>query len=88
MAVSFRERIRKVSELDFRRGLILRKDKLYNLGLKDKNGKELMSNSKIKFDEHIGNIFYSMDDCRFKIKWEDGFVRNISKKFIEETEII
>ena len=66
----------------------MHKNKIYYLGIEDKNGKELCSNSMIKFEEQNGSIFYSIDDCRFKIKWEDGFIRDIDKSFIKQVEII
>ena len=42
----------------------------------------------IKFGEQNGSIFYSTDNCSFKIKWEDGFIRDIDKSFIKQVEII
>lgn len=66
----------------------MHKNEIYYLGIKDKNGNELCSNSVIKFGEQKGSVFYSTDDCRFKIKWQDGFVRGITKSFIGVTEII
>ena len=64
------------------------KNKVYYLGVEDKNGKEITSNSLIKFKEHDGLVFYSIDDCRFKIKWEDGLTRGLNKSFAKEVEII
>ena len=66
----------------------MHKNKTYYLGIEDKNGKELCSNSMIKFGEQNGFIFYSTDNCSFKIKWEDGFIRDIDKSFIKQVEII
>ena len=66
----------------------MHKNKTYYLGIEDKNGKELCSNSMIKFGEQNGFIFYSTDNCSFKIKWEDGFIRGIDKSFIRQVEII
>lgn len=66
----------------------MHKNKVYYLGVEDKNGKELSSQSLINFEEHIGSIFYSTDDCRFKIKWEDGFIRDIDKSFIKQVEVV
>ena len=66
----------------------MHKNKVYYFGIEDKNGKELCSNSIIKFGEQKGSVFYSTDDCRFKIKWEDGFVRGIDKSYIKQVEII
>ena len=42
----------------------------------------------IKFGEQKGSVFYSIDNCSFKIKWEDGFIRDIDKSFIKQVEII
>ena len=64
------------------------KNKIYYLGIEDKNGKEITSDSVIKFKEHKGLVFYSIDDCRFKIKWEDGSTRGLNKSFIKQAEII
>lgn len=66
----------------------MHKNKIYYLGIEDKNGKEITSDSLIKFKEHKGQIFYSLDDCRFKIKWEDGSTRGLNKSFIKQAEII
>lgn len=66
----------------------MHKNEVYYLGIEDKNGKELTSNSIISFGGQKGYIFYSIDDCRFKIKWEDGYVRGVTKSFINATEII
>lgn len=66
----------------------MHKNKIYYLGVEDKNGKELTSNSKIIFGEHEGFIFYCIDECRFKVKWQDGFIRDIDKSFINNVEII
>lgn len=66
----------------------MHKNKVYYLGIEDKNGKELYSNSTIKFGEQKGSVFYSTDNCSFKIKWEDGFIRDIDKSFIKQVEII
>jgi hypothetical protein len=66
----------------------LHKNKIYYLGIEDKNGKEITSDSLIKFNEHKGQIFYSLDDCRFKIKWEDGSTRGLSKSFAKQMEVV
>ena len=68
--------------------MILHKNKVYYLGIEDTNGKELCSNSIIRFGEQKGYVFYSTDDCRFKIKWEDGFTRGIDESFAKQVEII
>lgn len=64
------------------------KNKVYYLGVEDKNGKEITSNSLIKFKEHKGIVFYSIDDCKFKIKWEDGSTRELNESFAKQVEII
>ena len=64
------------------------KNKVYYLGIEDKNGKELCSNSMIKFGEQKGSVFYSNDKFSFKIKWEDVFIRDVDKSFIKQVEII
>lgn len=66
----------------------MHKNKIYYLGIEDIYGKELCSNSTITFGEQKGYVFYSTDDCRFKIKWEDGYTRGIDKSFIKQVEII
>ena len=66
----------------------MHKNKVYYLGIEDKNGNELNSNSIIKYGKQKGSVFYSTDECRFKIKWEDGFIRDIDKFFINQVEII
>ena len=66
----------------------MHKNDVYYLGIEDKNGKEITSNSAIKFAEHKGWVFYSVDDCRFKIKWEDGSTRGLNKIFVKQVEII
>ena len=66
----------------------MHKNKIYYLGIEDKNGKEITSDSLIKFKEHKGQIFYSLDDCRFKIKWEDGSTRGLNKSFIKQAEVV
>ena len=66
----------------------MHKNKIYYLGIEDKNGKEITSDSLIKFKEHKGQIFYSLDDCRFKIKWEDESTRGLNKFFAKQMEII
>ena len=68
--------------------MILHKNKVYYLGIEDINGKELCSNSTIIFGEHKGYVFYSTDDCRFNIKWEDGSIRGLNKSFAKQVEII
>ncbi len=60
----------------------------YHLGITDKCGNEITSNSKIKFKQHKGSIFYSADDCCFKIKWEDESTRRLTKSFGKLIEII
>lgn len=66
----------------------MHKNKIYYLGIEDKNGKEITSNSIIKFKEHKGIVFYSIDDCKFKIKWEDGSTRELNESFAKQVEII
>ena len=66
----------------------MHKNKIYYLGIEDKNGKEIISDSIIKFKEHKGMVFYSIDDCRFNIKWEDGSIRGLNKSFAKQVEII
>lgn len=63
-------------------------NKNYYLGIMDKYGNEIMSNSEIKFEQHKGSIFYSADDCCFKIKWEDESTRRLTKSFGKLIEII
>jgi hypothetical protein len=68
--------------------VILHKNEVYYLGVEDKNGKELNSNCTIKFKNYVGLVFYSVEDCRFKIKWEDGSTRGLNKSFMKQVEII
>ena len=66
----------------------MHKNKIYYLGIEDENGKEITSNSLINFKGHKGIIFYSIDDCKFKIKWEDGSTRGLNESFAKQVEII
>lgn len=66
----------------------MHKNEVYYLGVEDKNGKELNSNCTIKFKNYIGLVFYSVEDSRFKIKWEDGSTRGLNKSFAKQVEII
>ena len=66
----------------------MHKNKIYYLGIEDKNGKEITSNNLINFKGHKGIIFYSIDDCKFKIKWEDGSTRGLNESFAKQVEII
>ena len=66
----------------------MHKNKIYYLGIEDKNGKEITSNSLINFKGHKGIIFYSTDDCKFKIKWEDESTRELNESFAKQVEII
>lgn len=66
----------------------MHKNKIYYLGIEDKNGKEITSDSVIKFEKHKGLVFYSIDDCRFKIKWEDGLTRGLNDSFAKQVEVI
>ena len=66
----------------------LRKNKVYYLGVEDKNGNELTSTCRIKFKNYVGFVFYSVEDCRFNIKWEDGSIRGLNKSFAKQVEII
>lgn len=68
--------------------MILHKNKVYYLGIEDENGKEITSNSLINFKGHKGIVFYSIDDCKFKIKWEDGSTRELNESFAKQVEII
>lgn len=66
----------------------MHKNKVYYLGVEDKNGNELTSNCTIKFKDYVGFVFYSVEECRFKIKWEDGLTRGLNKPFVKQVEII
>lgn len=66
----------------------MHKNKVYYLGVEDKNGKELTSTCTIKFKNYVGSLFYSIDDCKFKIKWEDGSTRELNESFAKQVEII
>ena len=68
--------------------MILHKNKVYYLGIEDENGKEITSNRLINFKGHKGLVFYSIDDCKFKIKWEDGSTRGLNESFAKQVEII
>ena len=65
----------------------MHKNKIYYLGIEDKNGKEITSNSIIKFKEHKGIVFYSIDDCKFKIKWEDAADMNIQESVWKKVKL-
>lgn len=54
----------------------------------DKNNKEILFNSKIKFNDGIGEIIYSNADLRFEVVWEDGFSRSLTSDFLKECEVI
>jgi len=66
----------------------INENKIYHLEITDKNGNEVTSNSIVKLGEHEGRIFYSMNDCKFKIEWDDGYVRDIDKDFIKSVEVV
>ena len=66
----------------------MRKNKVYYLGVEDKNGKELTSTCRIKFKNYVGLLFYSVEDCRFNIKWEDGSIRGLINSFAKAVKSI
>lgn len=61
---------------------------VYSLRLHDMNGKEVFSNSKIKYEDYEGRIFYSVDKCAFMILWNDGSIRDMNSQFVQVVEVM
>ncbi len=66
----------------------MEKEKRYSLKVKDKNGKEIFLEDKVKFNEHSGIITYNFKDCCFAIIWEDGSSRQMNELFASQIEVL
>ncbi len=65
----------------------MEKEKKYGLKVKDKNGKEIFLEDKVKFNEHSGIVAYNFKNCCFMVIWEDGDSRQMDEIFASQIEV-
>ena len=51
----------------------------------DKSNKPIHCGDWVRFSEHVGKIVYNESQCRFEVKWEDGFSRDLTSQFASKS---